>query len=121
MRRFAALLWACTLQIEIQGVDGAPEVVSQEGAGGRSYRMGHAEVRLQRLELPGYPKGYGSGDHVRGHVRETAPPPGQKPVEWYLLTSMELHTAADAVQMLDYYTKRWRIEDFFRVLKSGCK
>ena len=34
---------------------------------------------------------------------------------------MELHTAADAVQMLDTYTKRWRIEDFFRVLKSGCK
>ncbi len=36
------------------------------------------------------------------HVRETAPPPGQKAVEWYLLTSMEPHTAADAVQVLDY-------------------
>ena len=23
--------------------------------------------------------------------------------------------------MLDHYVKRWRVEDFFRVLKSGCK
>ena len=88
---------------------------------GRSYRMAHAEVRLQRLELPATQTDMDPVTIYGVHARETAPPPGQKPVEWYLLTSMELHTAADAVQMLDYYTKRWRIEDFFRVLKSGCK
>ena len=30
-------------------------------------------------------------------------------------------SAADAQQMLHWYTLRWRIEDYFRVLKSGCK
>ena len=112
---------ACTLQIEIQSVTARQKSSRKKERVGRSYRMAHAEVRFQRLELPATQKDMDPVTMYGVHVRETAPPPGQKPVEWYLLTSMELHTAADAVQMLDYYTKRWRIEDFFRVLKSGCK
>ena len=111
----------CTLQIEIQSVTARPKSSRKKERVGRSYRMAHAEVRFQRLELRATQKDMDPVTMYGVHVRETAPPPGQKPVEWYLLTSMELHTAADAVQMLDYYTKRWRIEDFFRVLKSGCK
>ena len=50
------------------------------------------------------------------HVREEAPPTGAAPLEWFLLTSLEV-----AERVLDWYRLRWRIEDWHRVLKSGCQ
>ena len=55
------------------------------------------------------------------HIREISPPQGEEAIEWYLLTSLPVWSVNDAEQVLEYYLKRWRIEDFFRVLKSGCK
>ena len=55
------------------------------------------------------------------HLVETDPPPGEKPVEWFLLTTVSVKTAPCAIEMIEYYGYRWRIEEFFRVLKSGCK
>jgi len=55
------------------------------------------------------------------HAVETAPPPGIEPVEWFLLTSRDIRSLADAEQCLKDYALRWRIEDWHRVLKSGCE
>jgi Domain of unknown function (DUF4338)/Transposase DNA-binding/Transposase Tn5 dimerisation domain len=55
------------------------------------------------------------------HARENAPPPGVKPVEWFLLTTIKIETADQALECLRWYCLRWRIEDWHRVLKSGCK
>ena len=55
------------------------------------------------------------------HVRETAPPHGEEAVEWFLLTSLDVDSFEAAVESIGYYLKRWRVEDFFRVLKSGCR
>jgi hypothetical protein len=52
---------------------------------------------------------------------EENPPPGAKPIEWMLLTTEEVQTAEDAARIVDLYTRRWRIEEWHRVLKSGCK
>jgi len=38
-----------------------------------------------------------------------------------LLTTQEVKTVEAAAGMLDLYTRRWRIEEWHRVLKSGCK
>lgn len=54
-------------------------------------------------------------------VREEHPPNGQKPVRWLLLTSEPVHTAADALNIVDIYRCRWGIEVFFKVLKTGLK
>jgi hypothetical protein len=54
-------------------------------------------------------------------VREVAPPPGEEPVEWLLLTSLPLDTLEQVGQVIQYYCLRWMIEVFFRVLKSGCR
>ena len=54
-------------------------------------------------------------------VREMSPPKDTEPLEWFLLTSIELKSAYDAIECVRWYCLRWRIEDWHRVLKSGCK
>jgi hypothetical protein len=54
-------------------------------------------------------------------VRETDPPVGEDAIEWLLLTNLEVATFAQAVTIAEYYSCRWQIEIFFKVLKSGCK
>ncbi len=55
------------------------------------------------------------------HVVETAPPGGEAPAEWRLLTTLDVRTAKDAAETVGFHLQRWRIEDFFRALKSGCR
>ncbi len=55
------------------------------------------------------------------YAREEQPPKGAAAIEWLLLTTEEVGTAEEAVRMLDLYSRRWRIEEWHRVLKSGCK
>ena len=54
-------------------------------------------------------------------AREINPPAGDEPVEWLLLTSLPIATAAQVRQVLAFYRVRWMVEIFFRVLKSGCR
>lgn len=44
-----------------------------------------------------------------------------QPLEWMLLTTMEVATAERARQLLAWYATRWGIETFHKVLKSGCR
>ncbi len=54
------------------------------------------------------------------HAREVGRVPrGQSRVEWTLLTDLESMTLSQARYVIDAYTQRWRIEDFFKVLKGG--
>jgi len=54
------------------------------------------------------------------HVLETSVPEEDDPVEWFLLTTCDVSSPEQAQQMLSWYCLRWRIEDWHRVLKSGC-
>ena len=38
-----------------------------------------------------------------------------------LWTTLAVGTAAEAMQVVEFYRLRWRIEDFHRTLKDGCK
>lgn len=55
------------------------------------------------------------------YAREEQPPEGAAPIEWMLLTTEEVETTDDAVRMLKLYSLRWRIEEWHRVLKTGCR
>lgn len=48
-------------------------------------------------------------------------PPGEAPLEWMLLTSEPVHSDADARRYLQWYCYRWRIEEWHRALKEGCR
>jgi hypothetical protein len=55
------------------------------------------------------------------HAREQTPPPGTKAIEWLLLTTLDCTSAEQAITCLRWYCYRWRIEDWHRVLKTGCR
>ena len=55
------------------------------------------------------------------YVRENNPPEGTDPIEWYLLTTRNISSVDSALDCVTWYCLRWRIEDWHRVLKSGCK
>ena len=43
-------------------------------------------------------------------VRDIDPPMDVKPIAWLLLTTVEVRTAADAIERVTWYVCRWRIE-----------
>jgi hypothetical protein len=53
-------------------------------------------------------------------VRELNAPTGEEPVEWLLATSEPIDTADQIRAVVGYYRARWKIEEFFKTLKSGC-
>ncbi|WP_322864749.1 IS4 family transposase (plasmid) [Aquicoccus sp. G2-2] len=55
------------------------------------------------------------------HAEELDPPEGRAPVFWKLITNLPVATHADAVHKLEWYALRWKIETFFRTLKTGCR
>lgn len=55
------------------------------------------------------------------HALETQPPEGVEPIEWMLLSSVPTLTCDDALERLAWYARRWTIESWHRVLKSGCQ
>jgi hypothetical protein len=54
-------------------------------------------------------------------AREDRPPEGEKAIEWLLLTSVPVNSIGDACQRMEWYTCRWVIEMYHKVLKSGCR
>jgi hypothetical protein len=54
-------------------------------------------------------------------VEEEHPPAGVKPVRWLLLSTLPVPDVAAAKQLVRWYARRWRIERYNYVLKSGCR
>lgn len=45
----------------------------------------------------------------------------REPISWKLATNLQVEDLESAIEKLKWYSLRWRIETFFKVLKSGCK
>lgn len=52
---------------------------------------------------------------------EDNPNPEVKPIQWLLLTTLEVNNFEQAVCYIRWYTYRWLIERYHYVLKSGCR
>jgi hypothetical protein len=90
----------------------------------REGRVAEVEVRAARVSIE-RPRKL-SGDVAESvelnvvHVLEAKPPAGQLAIEWVLLTSEPIDTAEAVLAVVDMYRRRWVIEEFFKVLKTGC-
>jgi hypothetical protein len=91
----------------------------------RVARQATVEVRAATVELrpPWRPEGRKLPAVTVNVVQvlEINPPPGEAPVEWVLVTTLPINTIEDVSTIIRYYTVRWVVEVFFRVLKSGCR
>ncbi|MGB5474179.1 MAG: IS4 family transposase [Gammaproteobacteria bacterium] len=94
----------------------------QKARAARPKRLADLTLRYRQIELPP-PEYYADRLPVTInliHAVEENPPANTEAIEWFLLTTVAINSAADIEQCLRWYTLRWRIEDWHRVLKSGC-
>jgi Transposase DNA-binding/Transposase DDE domain len=52
---------------------------------------------------------------------EPNPPKGVQRLHWILWTSLPSVSFAQAWQVIEYYERRWLIEEFHKALKTGCR
>ena len=55
------------------------------------------------------------------HAREPEEPVGRPRIDWKLITDLPVDGHDAAVEKLQWYAMRWKIEVFHKILKSGCR
>jgi len=87
------------------------------------YMFGEIPIRSASLYGPEKTK-HKISDRIPVYViraKEVAPPEGVEAIDWVLLTNVPVTCFEEALERIEWYKLRWRIEEFFKVLKSGCK
>ena len=90
----------------------------------RTPRTAELEVRATRVTIrPPYRKGkkLPKVSFFVVMAKEKDPPKGQDPVDWVLITSIEVTDFQSALEIIELYRVRWEIEVFHKVLKTGCR
>jgi hypothetical protein len=54
-------------------------------------------------------------------AQERSAPKERDRVDWKLITDLPVTSRKQAIEKLKWYSLRWKIEVFYKVLKSGCK
>ncbi len=114
---------AARVQVPVPRQSARPKRAKQQARPQRAARTATLAVRYQAVQLRPPPAHRDKAPIALWviHAVEEHPPPGAEPVEWFLLTTLDIASPDDAVQCLRWYCLRWRIEDWHRVLKSGCR
>jgi hypothetical protein len=83
------------------------------------------EVRVTRVKLspPKRPSGrkLPEVELTLISAREKDPPEGETPICWLLFTTLPVENFTTALRVLRAYGLRWRVEEFHRILKTGCR
>lgn len=101
-----------TKQVVLRGRDGLPA---------RSVKL---QVAWATCQMPAPQDGKERGGPalrvsvVRAWEEEA--PAGVAPLEWVLVTTLEVSDAQSALQVIEHYEKRWIIEEYHKCLKTGC-
>lgn len=98
-------------EVEVRDAKGKPEAVA-------------VEVKYRRIHvLPpiGKQKRYPALDLTVLHAQERDEPKHRPRIDWKLITNLPVRSHKDAIEKLDWYAMRWKIETFHKILKSGCR
>ena len=81
------------------------------------------ELRFQRILVhppTGKQKNYPKLVLTAIHAGEAKAPNGRERIDWKLLTDRPVRSCLDAIEKMEWYAQRWKIETFHKILKSGC-
>jgi len=109
--------------IDVPRQSARPKKSKQKARAGHPQRTTQVALRYREIEFQPPPQ-----HHAKQaiklwvvHVREVRRPCAAEPVEWFLLSTRRIESVEQAQECLCWYGLRWRIEDWHRVLKSGCR
>jgi hypothetical protein len=93
--------------------------------GAQPARQATLALRLCPLTL--FPPKHRKAERLPGvdlwvvQVCEVAPPAEAEPIAWLLLTTGAVESVDDALERVQWYSCRWGIEVWHRIVKSGCR
>jgi hypothetical protein len=122
----------CARMLEAIGAAPALGTMTVEvpGNGSRKERTALIEVRVAEVTIQppqrrgAHAKASGSTEPVTVTLigaTEQSPPAGSDLISWVLLTNLPVTDFKSAKEKVQWYGKRWGIEIWHKVLKSGCK
>ena len=100
------------------------------GNGSRKPRTANIEIRIAQVSIQAperrgaHAKASGSSEPVAVTLigaTEQSPPAGSDSISWVLVTNLPVKDFESATEKVQWYGKRWGIEIWHKVLKSGCK
>ena len=106
-------------EVAVQGLHRVG-VAGEDGEAGQA----SVELRYRRVHVrppTGKQKRYPALDLTVIHARERGTPEGRAAIDRKLVTDLPVHSPEEAIEKLGWYARRWQIELFHKVLKSGCR
>jgi len=82
------------------------------------------EVRYRHLSIQtpkGKQKRYPAQTVTVIEAREQQIPPDRDRIDWKLVTDLQVGSLDAAIEKVQWYALRWKIETFHKILKSGCR
>jgi hypothetical protein len=82
------------------------------------------EIRYRKIRvLPpvGKQKRYPALTLTVIHAKERGASKNRKKIDWKLITDLPVRSCKGAIEKLEWYALRWKIEVFHKILKTGCK
>ena len=108
--------------MEEQRVQGVHRIEVRDNKGRPSTAV--LEIKYEKIRVCpplGKEKRYGNLELTVIHATERGTPKDRERIEWKLVTNLPVTCKADAIEKLEWYALRWKIEMFHKVLKSGCR
>lgn len=128
------LVRTCVDRLAGDGTTTVARLMDEVAVGGRhrievrdaAGRVETAEVELTYAPLHvrppiGKEKRYPALDLTILRAREPDQPENRPRIDWKLATDLPVADTAAAVEKLRWDAMRWRVEEFHKILKSGCK
>jgi hypothetical protein len=107
-------------EVAVQGL----HHVEVAGDGGKTSQAS-VELRYRRIHVRppiGKQRRYPALDLTVIHAQERGgTPEGRAAIDWKLITDLPIGSPEEAVEKLGWYARRWQIELFHKILKSGCR